>query len=104
MISATSKGQTGSKWVKQSRQTRRSRTWKVGRQPDAGAGPATVRSSWTVASRCRRGSMGCPLLNWRRMGDSNPHGFPQHPLKKRLFARGLQSVRFPGKNFLVPSV
>jgi len=31
-------------------------------------------------------------------GDSNPHGFPHHPLKGRLFARGLQSVRLLRKS------
>ena len=31
---------------------------------------------------------------WCRRRDLNPHGFPHHPLKMALFARGLQSVRF----------
>jgi hypothetical protein len=36
-------------------------------------------------------------------GDSNPHGFPHHPLKMPLYARGLRFVRYHPNN-VVPRV
>ena len=49
------------------------------------------------AFRCEKGDPDCfgsPLVSpWCRRGDSNPHGFPHHPLKKPLPHKALESFQ-----------